>query len=730
MPISFNGELVLDERAGLQGAPDDDSAWTTFVGAIQLDNPTLYAHLFTAAGDGLNWPTGAPTGTFPQVASQGDFVQLSAAVGDLMLVGPGGAAFPATGLASGLFDTDHNEIRLYADDGGNVVLGRTGGPTGPIVFAIVLDEHGSGSVTGADMYLVQFAPLDHPTVGSVDGADTVNLDSLVYLAAATSSTTTFSDFSGVPSGQDNWTIIQPTGGGASDPDILVTGLLASDKVNVSTTGLGTNSQAVDKNEGLRFDFVNGGRTGLTSSIVHDDSQIGYTGGHQEGTGAGFTLTQVNPGSSSTTVSTLIKAYDAAGDPQGGDFKAQLGSQTQVNIASLRVYDAGGHLVTPGVGSGVTISLAGDDALVSGLKAGYRIDFSTDDPMDRFTVQNVTSQGNRTFDVGAITLSQTNVSNDVQEVGSLLKIEDDGPSISQSLLGGTLDFAQGQTITENLATSGADGSLVTITSFTDDPTLTETLFTDATGQHLVYSNSDGPLYRLDVTAGAYTFSVLQDAPAAFTPLDFSGIPPGSPHETLTVPTIPASALEVTFDGVLFSGTGAVGGATSALFGNVSNPGAGSTNDDLNANTLGFGEKLGQASQMNQNEGFFAGGGDNALDGLEFDIQGIGGVKSVNVEYWLVDDGAVTYHHVDAVSLPSGSASYDEVISGHGSFDQIYVRFYYDGKVDTSGVRVLDFKSSSPVNIPTHVLDFTLTNTDGDGDTVTSNSFQITVDPNWI
>src|SRR5689334_4161699 len=75
MTITINGDLVLDERAGLQNSAnsdDDDLSWSSFQTALSA---SLYSRLFSAGG--LNLPantTGATT--FPQVASQSGLISL------------------------------------------------------------------------------------------------------------------------------------------------------------------------------------------------------------------------------------------------------------------------------------------------------------------------------------------------------------------------------------------------------------------------------------------------------------------------------------------------------------------------------------------------------------------------------------------------------------------------------------------------------------------------------
>ena len=439
MTITINGDLVLDEAPGVDAASiDDDLAWATFQTAL---SSSLYTHLFGTGGSNLGLPANTGSTTFPQVATQSGFISLDTDVDSLTLTTKDNLNnfVSFAGLDSGLTDLAGHKIFLYGDSGDHVVLGRvsTGGsadPNGAVAVAIVLDDQMAGAqVHSANLYSLQFMALKNPDGSNVDDLDPLNLAGAnMYLNSALTSQTSFSDFSAVPSGQDNWVIIQPTGEGPTDPDILVTGLLSSSTVNVSTTGLGMNSQAVDKGELLRFDFVDGGLTPLTNTIVHSDSNISYAN-HHSGNGGGFSLTQTSP--NKAAVSTLVHAYSVPDDYTPSTFKSHLDEQTSVNISGVRVFNAAGVLqlddegvAGPLSGNGVTINLDGDTAQIDGLKVGYTVDFSTTSDMNRFTVAN-DSSAKAGFDLGAIYLTNTQVSTDHPEIGSHLIFEDDGPSIT-------------------------------------------------------------------------------------------------------------------------------------------------------------------------------------------------------------------------------------------------------------------------------------------------------------
>jgi Domain of unknown function (DUF5801) len=195
---------------------------------------------------------------------------------------------------------------------------------------------------------------------------------------------------------------------------------------------------------------------------------------------------------------------------------------------------------------------------------------------------------------------------------------------------------------------------------------------------------------------------------FESLDFAAIPPGGPRELLKVDTSdPTDNHSAVFDGLIFP-DGPVSDPTL----NTYNPGTNGTNDDLNPDAIGFGVKGGQASQLNQNEGFFVqdaawtssdpDDGLNEIGGIKFDIQGIGGVKSVDIEWWAVDNGEVIKTGTDHVTLPKGNAVYEDYTIqsptddpwSDPSVDQIYVRFTYDTNADNAGVRVENLQVAFP------------------------------------
>jgi hypothetical protein len=321
------------------------------------------------------------------------------------------------------------------------------------------------------------------------------------------------------------------------------------------------------------------------------------------------------------------------------------------------------------------------------------------------------------------------------IADKLAFLDDGPSIDQAITGGSVAYASGRTVTDTFssATGNDLGDGTKIGAYTDLAGYTENLSLD--GKTLNYNNdttkvddftltvNDGTAASL--TDSAYTFTVNTTQQNVAKALDFGSIKAGGPQETLAVSTVGPNPSVVNFDGLLVTDD-----SDPRLA--VNNPGATTDRDDLNPDSLGFGIKGGQASQMNNNEGFvaqLAGGGE--LSAFSFGMQAIGNVKSVNVTYWTVEDGKLSDPVTTTETLPGGQGIKTYTINTPQGVDQIYVEFEYpdkNGNPDlNAGVRLLNFTETeqrvfNPVN-----LSFNLTNTDKDGDTVTSNTYSILVDP---
>jgi hypothetical protein len=430
----------------------------------------------------------------------------------------------------------------------------------------------------------------------------------------------------------------------------------------------------------------------------------------------------------------LAGTDAGADqlkPNSTTFALALGSSTDSglddtatgeNIVLVKVSD---HLVEGHVGNAlgalalsVAITDAGNVTLTQ-----YRavVHNDPDDPEE-------SGLSAATFSAGALTATATVVDKDndpdassAVDLGLILRFEDDGPSIStpaNSIVSFTKDSTTGDVkITDSFGSDGAGAvSLIDLPTgwvFDNDAHTSASLTIAGVKQ-----------FEITVDNDSYNFKTLVNPVLEFEPLNFAAIASGGPKETLEVPTTSTTDNTVIqFNGLLFTD---FNDPTAA----ANNPGLASPDDDLNPDNVGFGVRAGQASQINNNEGFFAQNTDatTEINGLRFDIAGIGNVKTVNVEYWFVDEGVVSAPVTKVVNLPSGKNVFDNfTIHSDTSVDQIYVRFFFDGDPTNVGVRVLNFETEVAKPVPDQVFDFGLQITDKDGDhTATTTNFLIGVD----
>lgn len=334
----------------------------------------------------------------------------------------------------------------------------------------------------------------------------------------------------------------------------------------------------------------------------------------------------------------------------------------------------------------------------------------------------------TFSPGALLATESVADNDTDpatsnavDLGLILRLEDDGPSIStpaNSIVSFSAGSSSGDVaITDSFGSDGAGAvSLVDLPSgwvFDNAAHTSASLTVDGVKQFEIVVDND-----------SYNFTTLVNPVLEFQPLNFAAIASGGPQETLSVPTTSTTDNTVIeFNGLLFTNF-------TDPTDDANNPGLASALDDLNPNNVGFGVKDGQASQINNNEGFFAQNTDAAteINGIRFDIAGIGNVETVTVEYWFVDEGVVSAPVTQTVNLPNGNQVYDNfTIHSDTSVDQIYVRFFFDGDPTNKGVRVLNFETEVALPVPDQVFDFGLQVTDGDLDSAaTTTNFLIGVD----
>ncbi|UVM08066.1 DUF5801 repeats-in-toxin domain-containing protein [Pseudomonas laurylsulfatiphila] len=456
--VATGEDVTLDETAGLQNA----TATPTPAGDAD-DNDILVASLpstfttrlaalgaGTATGAALSGYTGAAGNTgsnaFTITADPG------ATITDISFVGSSGE--PLNGVDSGLDTLDGTSILLYTDTNNNIVVGRAGSATGTIVFAAYIEETGS-PVTGGKIWTVEYQPLKHPVVTNAD--DSLNLADKVFIGA--SQDLEFS-LANAPSGQNlflmftkaNPNVVDVAGVlRITDPTIIATGkdpadqssgvnITTGDTINTSQAGgpttFGTNNQMIVEQEGIRFSFVTGARQNVTIPNLDQneadvESNVDFTGVFNAKS-ASFDVVQLQSGKSAVV---RVSAFSTAVE-SGTNFINGYVGDTSIAISNVRVLNSTGQVIENSNGSvndpAITISFAAGVATITGVKAGYQIEYTTTSDHNRVLVENgaaVNAKGNEhaDFDIGGFTLVQASISK--AEIGSRIIFDDDGPSIS-------------------------------------------------------------------------------------------------------------------------------------------------------------------------------------------------------------------------------------------------------------------------------------------------------------
>ncbi|QQX56452.1 DUF5801 repeats-in-toxin domain-containing protein [Pseudomonas chlororaphis] len=481
-------DVALDETAGLQNAtatPDpagDANDNDILLAAL----PSAFATRLSALGAGTATDAALSgyTGAVGDTGSNAFTLNLApgAINVDISFTDSLGAAL--NGLDSGLDTLDGTSILLYTDTDNNILLGRAGGPDGAIVFAAYIEETGS-PLSGGKIWTVEYQPLKHPDGSNPD--DALNLLNKVFIGA--SQDLTF-NLANAPSGQNlflmfskaNPTVVDD--GGIlriSDPTIIATGKDPADQssgVNISTgdtintsqaggpTTFGTNSQMITEQEGIRFTFVTGARQDVTIPNLDQneadvEANIDFTAMFNA-KAANFDIVQLQSGKSAVV---KISAFNTAVE-SGASFVNGYANDTSVAITNVRVINnATGLVIENSDGSvndpSIAISFSGGVATVTGVKAGYQIEYTTAADHNRVLIENgaaLDAKGNThaDFDIGGLTLRQASTT--TAEIGSHMIFEDDGPTLAfGNLIGTGTDHAQQGYW--NMA-AGADGLGVT------------------------------------------------------------------------------------------------------------------------------------------------------------------------------------------------------------------------------------------------------------------------------
>ncbi|QLL16184.1 DUF5801 repeats-in-toxin domain-containing protein [Pseudomonas chlororaphis] len=529
--VATGVDVALDETAGLQNAtatpaPAGDADDNDILLAAL---PSAFATRLTALGVGTATDAALSgyTGAVGDTGSNAFTLNLAPGAINVDISFTDSLGGPLNGLDSGLDTLDGIDILLYTDTDNNILLGRAGGPDGAIVFAAYIEETGS-PLSGGKIWTVEYQPLKHPDASNPD--DALNLLDKVFIGA--SQDLTF-NLANAPSGQNlflMFTKANPTvvdDGGVlriSDPTIIATGkdpadqssgasINTGDTVNTSQAGgpttFGTNSQMITEQEGIRFTFVTGARQDVTIPNLDQneadvEANIDFTAMFNV-KAANFDIVQLQGGKSAVV---KISAFNTAVE-SGVNFVNGYANDTSVAITNVRVINiATGLVIENSDGSvndpSIAISFSGGVATVTGVKAGYQIEYTTAADHNRVLIENgaaLDAKGNThaDFDIGGLTLRQASTT--TAEIGSHMIFEDDGPTLAfGNLIGtGTQLAQQGYW---NMA-AGADGLGVTgldISLLNDQFTLVRPDNTTTIGTGTLVEQSPSPDGN-----GAYQFA---------------------------------------------------------------------------------------------------------------------------------------------------------------------------------------------------------------------------------
>ena len=180
--------------------------------------------------------------------------------------------------------------------------------------------------------------------------------------------------------------------------------------------------------------MTGGDVTYTQPESKDANFIDFTD-HVEVNRAGFTIVQNQSGD--PVLDVTIHAYDLvqeAEDDEGYSFFNTFDTdQEEVVIDDVVVSSIDpvtGQLEELEQGVDYTVSGLGDDegVVISGLDLNYVVEIVSEEGFERFTVTN-TGEGNEQFDIGRLTFSRDIINTDAEEIGSLIQIDDSGPTIA-------------------------------------------------------------------------------------------------------------------------------------------------------------------------------------------------------------------------------------------------------------------------------------------------------------
>ena len=446
-------DIIIDETTGLQ-----DSDVNPLI-APYNNNATVQYLLSLDVAGGLS---------SPEVAYQANFVQASANAGEsitsiTLAQDASGTAFSTTvGVNSGLRTVDGKYVWLFQDaTHSNIVIGVIGtadsaampAPSGPLAYSFALASTGA---TNADLYLVQYVPLFNPIATNPD--DRIDLTNKVFASVAGTTTVNFSQLGDAPPGHNNWYILDADV--ASTQKILVT---AHDngvqtEVNVSTQGLGAASQDVRFGRDLQIDLISGGTQSAGKNFTNSPTAPDY-GTHLENiAAAGFSVSQSTPTNSKADIE--IHAYNNDDNVEGAAFPTD-DNDAEINITGVTFKLNG--VATTAAALGITVDLSGAGLILQNVGEGVTVDFTTaggaGGTFDRFIIKNIDSQKDY-FDIKEVHYAGQNANAYVEQVGSFINFDDDGPTLSIT----AVPLVSAAAVTEASGAGGQNQATITAPTF--------------------------------------------------------------------------------------------------------------------------------------------------------------------------------------------------------------------------------------------------------------------------
>jgi hypothetical protein len=454
LTITINGTVTLDESAGLQNATatptpagdaDDNDV---LLSTLQSGASAFYGRLFNATGSGgLGLSTSFATAN-GVAQSASNFITVSGTgITSLGFVDGNGAGLSTytpgvTNPTSGVLLTNVDAV-----NGGNVYLFKDASlgdrmalgvdTDGDVVFALFLDPN--AALTSARVWMVQFESIFNPV--TVDPDDAVNLSDNLGVAATQSLEFKFDT---LPSGQNLFGVVGDTSTAlvviGKTPVLNANGTFTntSNTINTSQGGggvtIGVNNQMFDLGEGAYFtlvknpnpSFLSGVTGGLDQNEADDADNILF--GDTLEVSSTFTRISQIQGNSLATM--RITAINMDPEVTGPDFALNgdndgIGKGTPSVITSVKVFNAAGTLIEDSSGAPnsptVGISIDNGVATVSGLNAGYKVEWTTSGVHDQVLIECVGGK----FDIGAFGANE--VGTQSTDIGQFVKFEDDGPA---------------------------------------------------------------------------------------------------------------------------------------------------------------------------------------------------------------------------------------------------------------------------------------------------------------